>query len=374
MARTIVITGGGTGGHIFPMTAVADALAARGLDADVIKFVGSRRGQERTLLSSRTEETVLLPGRGIKRSLRPLALWNNVTALVRLVFSVLIALRLVLRWRPSVVVSVGGYAAFPMVLASVLTRRRLIFIELDATAGLVHRVFERYATVFCFGIRPSHLPANGRVTGVPLRPSIMGVERSFEQRSEAAARLGVDPQRHIVIVMTGSLGSATVNNAVVGLAGLWSERTDVAIVHVTGRRDFESVSQRHPETTALEYVVLPFADAMNDLWSVADVALCRAGATTVAELTYLGIPSILVPLPNAPGDHQTKNAQSVVDAGGALMLPDSACSANTLAAAVDDLLREPTSRDQMGAAARNLGRRDAADVLATIVLEVRDGE
>ena len=374
MARTIVITGGGTGGHIFPMTAVADALAARGLDADVIKFVGSRRGQERTLLSSRTEETVLLPGRGIKRSLRPLALWNNVTALVRLVFSVLIALRLVLRWRPSVVVSVGGYAAFPMVLASVLTRRRLIFIELDATAGLVHRVFERYATVFCYGIRPSHLPANGRVTGVPLRPSIMGVERSFEQRSEAAARLGVDPQRHIVIVMTGSLGSATVNNAVVGLAGLWSERTDVAIVHVTGRRDFESVSQRHPETTALEYVVLPFADAMNDLWSVADVALCRAGATTVAELTYLGIPSILVPLPNAPGDHQTKNAQSVVDAGGALMLPDSACSANTLAAAVDDLLREPTSRDQMGAAARNLGRRDAADVLATIVLEVRDGE
>ena len=374
MARTIVITGGGTGGHIFPMTAVADALAARGLDADVIKFVGSRRGQERTLLSSRTEETVLLPGRGIKRSLRPLALWNNVTALVRLVFSVLIALRLVLRWRPSVVVSVGGYAAFPMVLASVLTRRRLIFIELDATAGLVHRVFERYATVFCFGIRPSHLPANGRVTGVPLRPSIMGVERSFEQRSEAAARLGVDPQRHIVIVMTGSLGSATVNNAVVGLAGLWSERTDVAIVHVTGRRDFESVSQRHPETTALEYVVLPFADAMNDLWSVADVALCRAGATTVAELTYLGIPSILVPLPNAPGDHQTKNAQSVVDAGGALMLPDSACSANTLADADDDLLREPTSRDQMGAAARNLGRRDAADVLATIVLEVRDGE
>ncbi len=374
MARTIVITGGGTGGHIFPMTAVADALAARGLDADVIKFVGSRRGQERTLLSSRAEETVLLPGRGIKRSLRPLALWNNVTALVRLVFSVLIALRLVLRWRPSVVVSVGGYAAFPMVLASVLTRRRLIFIELDATAGLVHRVFERYATVFCFGIRPSHLPANGRVTGVPLRPSIMGVERSFEQRSEAAARLGVDPQRHIVIVMTGSLGSATVNNAVVGLAGLWSERTDVAIVHVTGRRDFESVSQRHPETTALEYVVLPFADAMNDLWSVADVALCRAGATTVAELTYLGIPSIMVPLPNAPGDHQTKNAQSVVDAGGALMLPDSACSANTLAAAVDDLLREPTSRDQMGAAARNLGRRDAADVLATIVLEVRDGE
>jgi len=374
MARTIVITGGGTGGHIFPMTAVADALVARGLDADVIKFVGSRRGQERTLLSSRAEETVLLPGRGIKRSLRPLALWNNVTALVRLVFSVLIALRLVLRWRPSVVVSVGGYAAFPMVLASVLTRRRLVFIELDATAGLVHRVFERYATVFCFGIRPTHLPANGRVTGVPLRPSIMGVERSFEHRSEAAARLGVDPQRHIVIVMTGSLGSATVNNAVVGLAGLWSERTDVAIVHVTGRRDFESVSQRRPETSALEYVVLPFADAMNDLWSVADVALCRAGATTVAELTYLGIPSILVPLPNAPGDHQTKNAQSVVDAGGALMLPDSACSANTLAAAIDDLLREPTSRDQMGGAARNLGRRDAADVLATIVLEVRDGE
>lgn len=370
MSRTVVITGGGTGGHIFPMTAVADALEARGIPVGDIKFVGSRRGQERILLGDRAEETILLPGRGIRRSFAPRALWNSATSLLRVIWSVVVALGLTARWRPGVVVSVGGYAAFPMVLASVVTRRRLVFIELDATAGLVHRLFERAAQVFCFGIRPSELPENGRVTGVPLRPSIMAVERSFEQRRSAAARLGIDPQRHVVVVMTGSLGSTTVNNAVVGLAGLWSERSDVAIVHVTGRRDYDSVVERRPASSSLDYVVVPFADAMNDLWTVADVAICRAGATTVAELTHLGIPSILVPLPNAPGDHQTKNARSVVDAGGALMLPDAACTANTLAAAVDDLLREPTVRDQMGSAAKNLGRRDAADALAGIVLEV----
>jgi len=367
---TYVITGGGTGGHIFPMTAIADALRADGVDARDIVFVGSRRGQERALLGDREERLILLPGRGLRRSFSPKAILSNAGALIRTAWSMLYAIGLTLRLRPSVVVSVGGYAAFPMVLAGALTGRRMVFMELDASIGLVHRLFERRARRICFGIAPSQLPTNGIVTGVPLRPAIESVTRDFDRRASIAEALEIDPQRHIVVVMTGSLGSTTVNSAVVQLAALWPDRQDVAIIHVTGRRDFEMVQSQLPAVSDLEYVVMPFADSMNDLWTIADVAVCRAGATTVAELTYLGIPSILVPLPNAPGDHQTKNARSVVEVGGARMLPDEACSGNALAASIDDLLRDPLLREQMGSAAKNLGRADAAAHIAREIVAV----
>ncbi|MEI8148490.1 MAG: UDP-N-acetylglucosamine--N-acetylmuramyl-(pentapeptide) pyrophosphoryl-undecaprenol N-acetylglucosamine transferase, partial [Actinomycetes bacterium] len=354
-----VITGGGTGGHIFPMTAVADALRSDGVQAEEILFVGSRRGQERALLGSRDERLMLLPGRGIRRSIAPVALWHNAGALVRVAWSIVVALRTTLTLRPGVIVSVGGYAAFPMVLVGAVLRRPMVFVELDASMGLVHRIFYRSARRICFGISPVALPERGMVTGVPLRPSIEMISREFEKRVSAATAVGIDPQRHIVVVMTGSLGSYTVNNAVSQLAELWADRQDVAMVHVTGKRDFDQMERRRPVLSGLQYVLLPFADSMSDMWSMADTAICRAGATTVAELAYLGIPSILVPLPNAPGDHQTMNARSLVDAGGARMLPDDVCSANSLAAAIDDLLRDPLLREQMGSAAKNMGHPDA---------------
>ncbi len=369
-----VITGGGTGGHIFPMTAIADALRASGVSATDILFVGSRRGQERTLLGPREERLLLLPGRGIRRSLSPIALWNNAGAILRIVWSVVVAILTTLRGRPGVIVSVGGYAAFPMVLAGAALRRPMVFVELDASMGLVHRLFGRFAQRICFGIAPDVLPAQGTVTGVPLRPSIEVISRDFESRVAAATMLGVDPQRHIVVVMTGSLGSATVNTAVSQLAGLWADRQDVAIVHVTGRRDYEEIALQQPPTSDLQYLIMPFAESMSDLWTVADTAICRAGATTVAELTFLGIPSVLVPLPNAPGDHQTLNARSVVEVGGARLLPDDVCSANSLAAAIDDLLRDPLLREQMGSAAKNMGRPAAAEHIAREVKAVAGNE
>jgi UDP-N-acetylglucosamine--N-acetylmuramyl-(pentapeptide) pyrophosphoryl-undecaprenol N-acetylglucosamine transferase len=368
------ITGGGTGGHIFPMTAIADALRSGGVGADEILFVGSRRGQERVLLGSREERLLLLPGRGIRRSLSPVALWNNAGAVVRVVWSIAVAIVTTLRIRPDVVISVGGYAAFPMVLAGTFLRRPMVFVELDASMGLVHRLFGRFAQRICFGLAPETLPPRGTVTGVPLRPSIESISRDFDQRVIAATTLGVDPQRHIVVVMTGSLGSATVNTAVSQLAELWADRQDVAIVHVTGKRDYEKMTLQRPPSSDLQYLLMPFAESMSDLWTVADTAICRSGATTVAELTFLGIPSILVPLPNAPGDHQTLNARSVVEVGGARLLPDDVCSANSLAAAIDDLLRDPLLREQMGAAAKNMGRPAAAKHIAREVKAVAGDE
>jgi UDP-N-acetylglucosamine--N-acetylmuramyl-(pentapeptide) pyrophosphoryl-undecaprenol N-acetylglucosamine transferase len=180
----------------------------------------------------------------------------------------------------------------------------------------------------------------------------------------------LDESRTIVVVMTGSLGAASVNRAVSELAGRWSERRDLALVHVSGRRDFREVTARAPELHGLDYRVVEFGD-MVVLWQVCDVAVCRSGATTVAELTALGIASILVPLPGAPGDHQTKNAQALADHGAARLLHDANCDAATLAALLDEVF-EASTRRRMAEAAKALGHLDAATRIAHEVLDVRE--
>ncbi len=368
MRGPIVITGGGTGGHIFPMQAVAEQLEARGIEASQLHFVGSRRGQEKALLGGSSIGLTLLPGRGIRRSLTPRATLDNVGAVLGLMGAIAIALIKVARWRPSVVVSVGGYASFAVALATVLWRRPLVLVELDATPGAAHRLLGRFSQAHCSAFPSSE--ARAIFTGAPLRDAIVNVDRSLEARERARGLQSppIEAGRRVVVVMTGSLGAASVNRAVSELAGEWSTRTDRTLIHVTGRRDYEQIARTRPVLSGLDYRVVAFGD-MAELWSVCDVAVCRAGATTVAELTALGICSVLVPLPNAPGDHQSKNAKAVVDAGGARLLPDRQCSARALGQVLDELL-QPAALAAMSEAALTIGRRHASQEIARVVLEV----
>ncbi len=369
MAGPIVITGGGTGGHIFPMQAIAQQLVAGGVAPGDLRFVGSRRGQEGVLLAADGISLTLLAGRGIRRSVRPDAFLDNAGAMLGLLGAMVVALIKVGRWRPSVVVSVGGYASFAVAFSAVLWRRPLVLVDLDAAPGAAHRFLARFATRRC-----SALPVDDSattVTGAPLRDTVVAVDRSTTARRAARERMvpPIDPGRQVVVVMTGSLGSARVNGAVGELVALWGSRSDRTILHVTGRRDFASIVGRHATLDGLDYRIIEFAD-MARLWAVCDVAVCRAGATTVAELTALGIPSILVPLPGAPGDHQTRNARAVVNVGGAVIVPDVECTGARLAHDLDTMMSSSTVAD-MSEAAGSLGRRDAAASIAAVVLEVR---
>ncbi|MGA7835997.1 MAG: glycosyltransferase [Acidimicrobiales bacterium] len=368
MPGPVVITGGGTGGHVFPMQAVAEALRQDGLEARDLRYVGSRRGQEAQLLRGDVALT-LLPGRGIRRSVRPRDIVINFGAVVGLVAAVAMALVLVRRWRPSVVVSVGGYASFAVSLAAVFWRAPLVLVEFDATPGAAHRLFQRYARMRCCAFVEDG--DNVVVTGAPLRRSIETVDRSSAARARAkkAFTPPIDTNRDVVVVMTGSLGATRVNLAVRELARLWSDREDRTLLHVTGRRDYEKFLATSPMASGLDYRVSAFAD-MVELWGVADVAVCRAGAITVAELTVLAVPSILVPLPGAPNDHQTKNALAVVAAGGARMLADKECTAEALARLLDEVV-DPVTRVAMEVGAASLAHPRAAQAIAAVVLGVR---
>jgi UDP-N-acetylglucosamine--N-acetylmuramyl-(pentapeptide) pyrophosphoryl-undecaprenol N-acetylglucosamine transferase len=364
----IVITGGGTGGHVYPMQAIAQALVGQGVDSQRLRFVGSRRGQEATLLANGAVPLTLLPGRGLRRSMTPKDLARNLAATIGLAAAMGIAFARVGKWRPSVVVSVGGYASFATSLAAVLWRRPLVLVESDATPGLSQRVLARFATRRCTALASSG--PNSIVTGAPLRDAILAIDRSPVSMRAARANAipPIEDGRSVVVVMTGSLGATSVNLAVLELATLWSSRHDRTVIHVTGRRDFASIGARRPETKALDYRVVEFGD-MAELWALCDVALCRSGAITVAELTALGIASVLVPLPGAPGDHQSANARALANAHGALVIADDRCSAQSLAMALDEIL-EPSTLDSMSAAAHSLGHRDAASAIARVVLDV----
>ena len=368
MTGQVVIAGGGTGGHVFVADAVAQALLERGLTKSDLHFVGSQRGQERKLLADSGIALTLLPGRGIRRSLRPAACWANLGAVVGMARAFLGSLRLLRRLRPSAVVSVGGYAAAPVGIAALVLRRPVILVNVDAVPGLTHRVLGRRAAAACVAFPGTPLE-RATVTGAPVRPEFAAVDRSAAGCRSAVEALGLTVGVPVVAVVTGSLGARSVNEAVLGLAHRWRGR-GVTIYHVSGRRDFDDLCARWEPTEddVIDYRLVAFEDRMPVLYQAAAVAITRAGALTVAELTAVGLPAVLVPLPGAPGDHQTLNARALAEVEGGILLPDAEVSAARLDDLVGSLLDDPDRRAAMAAHAASLSHADAAGEVAEVVL------
>jgi UDP-N-acetylglucosamine--N-acetylmuramyl-(pentapeptide) pyrophosphoryl-undecaprenol N-acetylglucosamine transferase len=356
-----IVTGGGTGGHVIPAIAIGRALVAAGHPAGSIAFVGARRGMEADLVPAAGFAITLLPGRGVARRLT----LDNVGALAGLVAAFARALVLVGRHRPKVVISVGGFASAPCAFAAWAWRVPLVVAEQNAVPGLVNRLAARVAVVSAVSFPDTPLP-RAVLTGNPVRPELAHVDRSPGARAAARAELGLDPGDRMVMVAGGSLGARRINAAVLEVARRWSARPGTAIRHVVGARDFSQVSADAPATTGLTYQVIRFEDRMDRCYAAADLAVQRAGASTVAELAAAGMPSILVPLPGAPGDHQTANARRLADVGGAVVVPDGELDGDRLAAEIDRLLGDPAALEAMGRAARTLARPDAAADVARL--------
>jgi UDP-N-acetylglucosamine--N-acetylmuramyl-(pentapeptide) pyrophosphoryl-undecaprenol N-acetylglucosamine transferase len=373
--RGIVIAGGGTGGHVVPSLQVARALVARGHPANSIELFGSRRGQEAALWPTLEFPFTLLPGRGIRRSLRLGALIDNAGAVLGLLGATAASIVSFLRRRPRVAVVVGGYASFPAGIAALLTRVPMVLVNPDAVPGAVNGLLGRFAAANAVSFPGTELP-RAVVTGTPVRPELGGLDRSAAGRRKARALLGLPEERRTLAAFGGSLGAGRINAAVADLAARWSDRRDLSLYHVAGRRDYAqfAVEAVDPEGSAgsggsggLDYQVVPFEDRMPVLYGAADVFVCRAGAMTVAELLVCGVPAILVPLPGAPRDHQTRNAEALVSAGAAILVPDAECTGARLETELAALLADADRLAAMGAAARRLGHPDAAATVAELV-------
>ena len=367
MATFAIIAGGGTAGHVVPGLAIAQELVDRGVPAAAVHCVGSARGIETRLVPEAGFPLTVLPGRGIQRRLT----LANVAAVLGLIGAVLKAIVLVGRHRPAVVVGLGGYASVPCVIAAVLWRVPIVVAEQNAVPGAANRLAGRFARACAVSFDGTELPRSVW-TGNPVRREVLAVaDPSDRERAAARDRLGVEGDRTLVAVFGGSLGARRINHAVADAVPAFSGRSDLALRHVSGRRDHAELIDRTAGHTdlAVQYDLVEYEDDMPSVYAAADVVLCRAGASSVAELTVTGVPSILVPLPGAPGDHQTANARALVDRGAATLVVDAELDAERARAEIAALVDDADRRRSMANAARDLARPDAAAAVVDLIAE-----
>ncbi|MDW3179716.1 MAG: undecaprenyldiphospho-muramoylpentapeptide beta-N-acetylglucosaminyltransferase [Acidimicrobiia bacterium] len=360
-----LIVGGGTAGHVLPGIAIGQELVRRGHTRESIHFVGSERGVERTIVPDAGFELTLLPGRGIQRRFTA----ENIGAVAGLVRAFATSFSLLRTHRPAVVVALGGYASVPAGLWAVLLRVPIVVAEQNAVPGLANRIIGRFAKASAVSYDGTDLP-RAVWTGNPVRPEILAVG-SARESSRLAAReaLGVATDRKLVVVFGGSLGARTINDATVGALSLLAGRRDLEIRHIIGTRDFADVCSRVtlPKEAALQYTPIEYEDDMASVYAAADLVVCRAGATSCAELAVTGTPAVLVPLPGAPGDHQTANARALEGAGGAELLADSIFDAELMVETMTRLVAKPEILDSMRAGASSIARPDAAQAVGDLV-------
>jgi len=361
----LLIAGGGTGGHLFPGIPLADEVRRRGGE---VLFVGTRRGIEMRAVPAAGYALETLAVSGLKR----MGLAATLRGLLRLPLALWRSFFIVRRFRPDVVVGVGGYASGPLVLAAVLSRVATAVQEQNSVPGITNRMLGRLVgvvfTAFDEAARFFPEPKLARL-GNPTRRAIVAAldppAGSVLGGGQllASGALGAGQLR--VLVVGGSQGARAVSELVVGAAALLARTAlDFAIVHQTGAADLEAMRARYRELgLAARAEVYPFIDDMADAYRAADLVIARAGALTLAELAIVGKPAILIPLPTAADDHQTRNAAAVARAGAALLLDQRQASAADLASAIVALAQDRAKLTAMGKAMRELARPRAAELI-----------
>jgi len=357
----VVIAGGGTGGHVYPALALADELRRRGHERSEIHFLGAARGLEARAVPAAGYAIDLLPARGLRRGWSWRAVVENARTATAMTVAIARALRIVGQVRPRVLVSVGGYASVPGLVAAWMRRVPMVVHEQNAIPGLANRLAVRLGAHAAVSLPGTELGA-AVVIGNPVRAELAGVRRA------------PDPARPLVAVVGGSLGSARLDDAAVDLYARWRDRADVAIRVVTGERYLDRCRARLDRVRrpgdSLGFTLVAYEDHMDALYAEAAVVVCRSGAVTVAELAATGVPAVLVPWPGAAADHQAGNARVMADAGAAVLLPDAECTGERLAEVLGALLADQARLDAMSSAARGLDRPGAASALADLVEEV----
>lgn len=352
----VVFAAGGTGGHVFPAVAVAEALKRKVPDARCV-FIGTKGKIENTIVPKYGFELFTVWLSGMQRG----SLLKNVMLPVKVIVSMMQAQNIFRRVQPQAVVCAGGYVSYPAGLASGRAKLPLVLMESNSYPGLVIRKLSAKATSIHVTFESSRqyfrTKAAMHVSGNPVRSGFA----EKVTKSEARKIFGLDPEKKTLLVFGGSLGARTINEAVMSAVKEF-EVMGVQVIWQTGKAWSSEIKNAN-------VVQLPFIEQMHAAYAAADLAVCRAGATTLAELTYLGVPSVLVPYPHAADKHQEKNARALMDAGAAMMISDSELHDKFLPV-VKNLLADDLHLAAMKDAAWSLGVRDAADRIAENVLEV----
>lgn len=350
----VIIAGGITGGHLFPGIAIAEAFKTRDAQTSVL-FVSVGNVLERSALSrsgfdSRWIRVEALKGRG---------LWKKLRSLLKLPSAIVQAIGILKHFQPDIVIGMGGYSSGPVVLAAWLTGIPIVLHEQNKIPGMTNRQLARFARrvyVSFDGTQLTTRPEKVRLTGNPIR-------NAFTSETEDADGLingSAAENRFTVLVVGGSQGSHSINMAMIEALGKLKTPDRFYFIHQTGRADEGMVAGSYIRH-GLKALVKPFFHRMAVLYRHADLVICRAGATTIAEVTAVGKPVLFIPYPYAADNHQTLNARAMADSGAADVLLEKRLSGQALANYIESLADEPERLERMAALSKAQGRPDAAD-------------
>ena len=366
-----VITGGGTSGHVLPALAIAELLAEAGHPFDSIHYVGSSRGIETNLLPPTGMASTFRRVSGLQRSLSVRAIIRNVKAPFVLAAARREAKRLLQRLRPSVVVSVGGYASVPACSAARSLGIPVVVVSYDRMPGLASRVQSRYCAASAVAYTPSPL-RNAQLSGAPVRASIRHCVRHV-QREDALEKLGFKSADRVVLAMGGSLGSQVINQMSSSFEQHFEHDNEVAVLHIAGARNMSATTS--PERIrradgSLRYQRVAYCEDMAGAYSAAAVVVCRAGASTVAEIATVGVAAVVIPWKDAAENHQLTNAQWLTDAGAAVLLDEVSLNVANFIDVVGGLVANHSSIAEYESKSFALGEVHRNCTIATIVESV----
>ncbi|MCI9214575.1 MAG: UDP-N-acetylglucosamine--N-acetylmuramyl-(pentapeptide) pyrophosphoryl-undecaprenol N-acetylglucosamine transferase [Oscillospiraceae bacterium] len=375
----IVFTCGGTAGHVNPALALAGLIKERKPDSEIL-FVGAHRGIEKQLIESAGWPFRAVEISSFHRSLAPKEIKHNLISLRNLLRSPGEAKALLKEFPADLVVGTGGYASYPMIRAASSLGIPAAVHESNAIPGLTTRLLENHADLIMVGFEECRKnyrhPDKVLVTGTPVRGDFFRLTRK-----QAKQKLGMDDGRPLIVSFFGSLGAAEMNRETARFLAL-EARNGLPFHHVHGAgaigcqrmggylRDEKVDLSRTPELEVREYI-----QNMSELMRAADLVICRAGASTISELTALGVPAVIIPSPNVTHNHQESNARVLADAGGAVMILEKDSSGQRLYDTACDILHDEARRKAMSAAMSSLGTIDAAEkILDAVMALVRSGK
>ncbi len=364
----LIIAGGGTGGHLFPGIAIAEECKGRDTLNEVL-FVGTEKGIEARVLPKLGWSLRCISAEGIKGK----GVFARIRAVLKLVPGFFESIKVIKAFKPEIVIGVGGYASAPLLLAARFSGVWTAVHEQNALPGLTNRMLGKVVerVFITFPDSASFFP-EGKVvvSGNPLRKEIVeGLQGSGVSTLKGIKGQGSEGKKPTILIFGGSAGAHRLNMATLEMIGQINDPDRWKIIHQTGEKDYKEVMEGYIEAD-WQADVRPFIFDMAAAYSGADLIICRAGATTVTELAAAGKPAILIPYPFAADDHQRVNAESLVKAGGAVMLLEKELTGERLATEVERLIGDREMLKKMGDSARKLARLDAAKVVVDGLYEM----